>query len=496
MYICVGVSFVIVLSTVLAIISCTSQTTNNSTDADEYINICRFAKDNVVLYGVWTGYGGKPDWTRFLGPVMDDVSEMTVMGRKVKFDFAVADLPAKANLLNIIQFNGRYGCSLCLEPGEYRTDLHSYVYMKTELANLRTTEEVTRLANVARGVIPLLGVRRGQSVLTGHIDLVWGCPIDYMHCVCEGVVKQFADIFFGTPRGGALASADIRSEVDKDLALLEVPHEFQRKPRSLSEIKQWKAQEWRSFLLYSSPLVLAGRIADEAAAHFLCLSVGIYFLTLECCNRDKVLISEALLKNWHYFIGAVVGDRGYTYNAHGVLHLPEQVRRHGPLWTHSAFVYESINCELKKLCSGSTFTAKQIASRFVRSRLVKSDELRLDSQRYLVAGVSEKLVWQTSEQGIFAVGKQKINRTLIQQYSRDDSFLDDGAFACERVVSNKTCYHSRSYKKLGRSSTCSAMVSSTSLIRVNVFISRRDGQLYAAGLSLIYLTVVLILLVS
>lgn len=30
----------------------------------------------------------------------------------------IADLPAKAAMLNIKQFNGEYGCAVCLHPGE------------------------------------------------------------------------------------------------------------------------------------------------------------------------------------------------------------------------------------------------------------------------------------------------------------------------------------------------------------------------------------------
>ena len=32
--------------------------------------------------------------------------------------FVVADLPAKASLLNVMQFNGRFGCPTCYHEGE------------------------------------------------------------------------------------------------------------------------------------------------------------------------------------------------------------------------------------------------------------------------------------------------------------------------------------------------------------------------------------------
>ena len=32
--------------------------------------------------------------------------------------FVVADLPAKASLLNIIQYNGKFGCPTCYQEGK------------------------------------------------------------------------------------------------------------------------------------------------------------------------------------------------------------------------------------------------------------------------------------------------------------------------------------------------------------------------------------------
>ena len=42
--------------------------------------------------------------------------EGTVVSR-VQLLCAVVDLPAKAGIMNCIQFNGHYGCSTCLHPG-------------------------------------------------------------------------------------------------------------------------------------------------------------------------------------------------------------------------------------------------------------------------------------------------------------------------------------------------------------------------------------------
>ena len=42
----------------------------------------------------------------------------------------VMDLPAKAALLNVIQYNGEYGCTTCKHPG---CTVYIYIYMHTDI---------------------------------------------------------------------------------------------------------------------------------------------------------------------------------------------------------------------------------------------------------------------------------------------------------------------------------------------------------------------------
>ena len=44
-------------------------------------------------------------------------SEVEIVCR-ARLLFVVADLPAKASLLNMIQFNGKFGCPTCYHEGE------------------------------------------------------------------------------------------------------------------------------------------------------------------------------------------------------------------------------------------------------------------------------------------------------------------------------------------------------------------------------------------
>lgn len=58
----------------------------------------------------------------------------------------------------------------------------------------------------------------------------------------------------------------------------EMPSDFTRQPRSLSESERWKATELRQFLLYSGVVVLSGVIPWALYVHFLALSVAMSIL--------------------------------------------------------------------------------------------------------------------------------------------------------------------------------------------------------------------------
>lgn len=88
-------------------------------------------------------------------------------------------------------------------------------------------------------------------------------PLDYMHLVCLGVMKR---------RLGSRVIDDISQHL---LNLKShIPSEFARKPRSLKEIDRWKATEFRQFLLYTGPVVLAEILHPNMYKNFLLLSVG------------------------------------------------------------------------------------------------------------------------------------------------------------------------------------------------------------------------------
>lgn len=65
----------------------------------------------------------KPNFNIFLTPIVEELQQLqygiNINQQNIKF-FVIAgifDKPARASILNIIQYNGFYGCVKCTQPG-------------------------------------------------------------------------------------------------------------------------------------------------------------------------------------------------------------------------------------------------------------------------------------------------------------------------------------------------------------------------------------------
>ena len=76
---------------------------------------------------------------------------------------------------------------------------------------------------------------------------------------------------------------------------------------------------------------------------------------------SQIDAAEVMLNNFITMLPELYGDRSCTANAHLLIHLPKYVRLWGPLWTHSAFGFESYNGQLKYLFHSRAKIVDQLA---------------------------------------------------------------------------------------------------------------------------------------
>ena len=164
-------------------------------------------------------------------------------------------------------------------------ELHAAVRTDVDFLTRRDEEH-----HLTKMVSPLLDL---------NIGLVSQFPLDYMHLVCLGIVRRLislwtkGDLKYRQP-------AKVVNNISANLLSLRcnLPREYARRSISLLEYKQWKATEFRQFLLYSGAVVLHNILPVHMYNNFLTLSVAMTFLLRSelasnfqyCAYAEKLLL--------------------------------------------------------------------------------------------------------------------------------------------------------------------------------------------------------------
>lgn len=188
------------------------------------------------------------------------------------------------------------------------------------------------------------------------IDMITSFAIDYMHCVCLGVVRKLLWLWIRGP----LRTRIGRQNIDRISALLVgianfIPCDFARKPRSLNELPRWKATELRQFLLYTGPAVLKeifkGKPLQDFYDNFMLLHTGIKILSLPHLCQDPVLNNYAkeLLIAFVQHCKIIYGEWFISYSVHCLIHLADDVIKFGHLDNFSTFPFENNMKKIKAM---------------------------------------------------------------------------------------------------------------------------------------------------
>jgi len=132
--------------------------------------------------------------------------------------------------------------------------------------------------------------------------------------------------------------------------------------RYLEELEFWKATEFRSFLLYSGPIVLKGRLKKSLYKHFMVLHCAIrLLLSDETCIAYNDVANDLLRK----FVIEYSFLYGEEYNVHGLIHIAHFVRIHGSLDKFSAFKFENCVQNIKMSLKNSRFPLQDVYNRII-----------------------------------------------------------------------------------------------------------------------------------
>ena len=269
----------------------------------------------------------KPDFTGFVEQLYTELLRFKEYVEICGFHFKITsvlficDAPARSFLTCTKGHSGYNACLYCRIPGLYCNNkvVFPYLYNKEPRTDysFKTNSESCQVS-----LSPLVNV----------VSFVDSFPPEYMHSVCQGVVKRLLTCYLTSNFGTypcKLSSSLLRVLDEKVCAQSgALPSEFSRKIRSLSNLPYFKATEFRTLLLYTGPYFLKGILSDAYYEHFLLLHFSIYVF---CSDRFQHFYPNATvcLENFVLKLGTLFSQSEYTYNSHIILHLSSFVHRLG-----------------------------------------------------------------------------------------------------------------------------------------------------------------------
>ncbi|XP_031776872.1 uncharacterized protein LOC107981308 isoform X1 [Nasonia vitripennis] len=268
------------------------------------------------------------------------------------------DSVARAPVQGIKQFNGKYGCSWCLHPGEWAEGSMRYPLL-TYYVNDRDHEKTVNDMLHATPDNPINGIKYPSPLINfPKFNIILGFTVDYLHCCLEGVASQFTEYHLQS------MSKDDIEELDEKINKITAPHQISRLSRPISIRKDWKAREWEHYVLFYSVPLLADHLSRNHLFHWLLFVKSLNILLqssihIRELDRADQMLHEFVAKSQEYF-----GIKSMTFNVHQLLHISKTVLNWGPLWCQSTFSFESANQNLFKAIQCSKGVTLQIV-RFI-----------------------------------------------------------------------------------------------------------------------------------
>lgn len=401
----------------------------------------------------------------YLRPFIAEIDRLSELGLSVskdgtdkhftvEIDKFIMDAPARQFLKRIVGHAGYSSCERCTEEGVYIFNNGEKKDRNKPKENLKPTNKNENCkcgckckgsnkekASVKSGHVCLVGIdaplRTNLSFRTkldeDHhhdespledlpIDMIHDFPLDYLHLILFGIVKKLLQHWMNGTRNFRTKFCE-RDIIEISEKLIQAgktsPSEINRPNRSLKHLSDWKATEYRTFVLKTGPVVLRGHLSAEAYSHFLALHCA----TTICCSESLLIylpVAKQLFREFNIRFGEIYGDENYTYSVHSIVHVTDDVDRYGVMDSYSAFPGESNLGHLKKLVRGGNKPLQQIVKRLQEKEIFEDLFGDLDEEENLKEGLhnnvlqlkdikldcSEKNRWiLTKEKEIFKIEK-------------------------------------------------------------------------------------------
>lgn len=307
-----------------------------------------------IVIGAYYGASKPGSNEKYLGRMIKDFELLLKDGLVyenreylIKIFSFIADAPARNLIKATKQFTGYYSCDFCRQPGTYSDSCKKIVFPDLNF-EIRTDHDF-RLANETghqHSLSPLIQL---------PVDMIKDFPPDTMHSVYLGMTKRLLKFYIRQ-----VWRPSDRGRISRTIMDLSInfPAEFRRRLSGINGIENWKAKQYRQFLLYLAPLVLKDFLPVSLYNHFAHFHFAIYALSLDN-YRPYLDNARAAMTQFINDIPEKLNISEMVYNTHIMSHLADFADRLGPLDFWSAFPFESHFHHLKrKILSPSNISSQ------------------------------------------------------------------------------------------------------------------------------------------
>lgn len=392
---------------VLSMVVCTDgaqvfKSTNKSLWAIQlYLNFLkpskRYLSKNIMVVGLHYAQK-KPNMQTFFYPLLQDIQRMVKFGGfAVKRNASLhhfmpvithccCDLPAKSDVQGMTNHNGYNACGFCLHPGvPIKKDSKAKAvvrYIKLEKSDDSRTHAGVLNTYKKLKSNGIDGIKQISCLVAlDDFDLINGFCVDYMHAVLLGNVKKIMNLWIDKCNHNErfYIKPKLQPILNRRIINIKPISEVARKPRSIDDRAKFKANEYRSLLLYYLPCCLNGLLNKCFIDHFQLLSSAIYMLLGERISKENVDIAESKLIQFADEFEKLYGKHNVTINLHLMRHIGVSVRHLGPLWAQSAFGMEDNNGSLVKVTARNKIL-QSIAFKYISRSSMRSLNDESDSK--------------------------------------------------------------------------------------------------------------------
>lgn len=368
----------------------------------------RYSPQNILVAGLWYGRSTDVDFLSYFRPICEELRilkngfSLRIDNRELKAIIAVthcaADLPAKAKMLNMVNFNAYYSCSFCLSKGDAVQNRDTKTATVRHLFRDNTPEKrdstitiQTMLDMSERNGDAVSGIK-GISPLVGfeNLDLIRSFGVDYLHAVLLGLTKKFRKLWC-CPKNSKTdyyLSKKKQEVLNKRFANIRPPSYLQRRPTCFDSVD--KGVEFRALLLFYLPVSLHGLLRCKYVDHFNLFSSSVFTLLQINITEDELRKCEDDLRKFVQDFQVLYGQNNVTHNVHLMLHVVDGVRNLGPLWAQSTFGFESFNGFLARSVKGPTKILHQITEKYLLYRSHCEENKKIDTERNTLCHVLGK----------------------------------------------------------------------------------------------------------